>query len=165
MAMNSRRAYKMPPRRRARFYQYHRRRKMNFRRLYSIAWHGFIAALLCMAFCQPELVSAQQITGTPGSPSATTTIQRQAAAAATAKVRGQDRAQRRPIDALLAGARRTTQGRAQYSLDHDRRYRLRRLQHIRRRDPDAERSTGSPPTACATPTSTRRRCARRRARR
>ncbi|MGA8156530.1 MAG: arylsulfatase [Rhodoplanes sp.] len=27
-----------------------------------------------MAFCQPELVSAQQITGTPGSPSATTTI-------------------------------------------------------------------------------------------
>ena len=47
---------------------------MNFRRFYSIARYGFIAALLCMAFCQPELVSAQQITGTPGSPSATTTI-------------------------------------------------------------------------------------------
>src|SRR5262249_23944887 len=49
-----------------------------------------------------------------------------------------DRAQRRAVDALLAAACRAARRRAQRALDHDRRYRLRRLQHVRWRDPDAE---------------------------
>ena len=68
---------------------------------------------------------------------ATTTIDGQAAPGAAAEVRRQDRAQRRAVEALLAAARRAAQGRAQRAADHDRRRRLRRPQHLRRRDPDA----------------------------
>src|SRR6516162_2857229 len=50
-----------------------------------------------------------------------------AAPAAPAEVRREDRAQRRAVDAVLARARRAPQGRAEYPIDHDRRYRLRRL--------------------------------------
>jgi hypothetical protein len=62
----------------------------------------------------------------------------QPAAAAAATIPRQDRAQRRAIDAVLARARGAAQGRAEHPADHDRRYRLRRVQHVRRRHPDAE---------------------------
>src|SRR5215475_2171611 len=65
---------------------------------------------------------AQQITGTPGSPSATTTI---------------DGTQIPPPPQKFGGTiERTTQGRAQRAVDHDRRLRIRGPQHVRRGDPD-----------------------------
>jgi len=154
----------MPPRRRARFYPYHRRRTMNFRRFYSIARYGFIAALLCMAFCQPELVSAQQITGTPGSPSATTTIPGNQLPPPPQKFEGKierNAAQSTPYwparvvppkgapNILLIMTDDTGFG---VTIAHS----AASSQH--------RRSTGSPPTASAIPTLTRRRCALRRVR-
>src|SRR5262249_43070164 len=62
----------------------------------------------------------------------------QPAARATSPVPRQDRAERHAIDALLAAAHRAAQGRPEHPAHHDRRHRLRRLQHLRRRDPDAE---------------------------
>ena len=66
------------------------------------------------------------------------------------------------VDAVVArpaGRARRPQRRA----DRARRHRLRPLRLLRLRAGHAQRSTGSPPTACATPASTPPRCARRRA--
>ena len=98
---------------------------------------GIFAALLVA--CPPEPAAAQQAGGAPGSPSATTTnAQRRAASARSAKIRGQDRAQRRAIEALLAGARRPAERRAQHSTHHDRRHGFWRAVHLWRRRPDAQ---------------------------
>ena len=81
---------------------------------------------------------APQTTGTPGSPTATTTISGEQLPPPPQKFGGIIESQRRAVEAVLAGARRPAEGRAERPLDHDRRYRLRRLEHLRRRDPDAE---------------------------
>ena len=82
--------------------------------------------------------AAQQITGVPGSPERDHDDQGRTVAAAAGEIRRQDRAQCRAVDALLAAARRAAEGRAERAADHDRRLRLRRPQHLRRRDPDAQ---------------------------
>ena len=63
--------------------------------------------------------------------------QRQATPAARPEIRRRDQGQRRAVEALVAAARRAAQGRTQRPADHDRRRRLRRPQHLRRRHPDA----------------------------
>ena len=82
--------------------------------------------------------SAQQVTGTLGSPSATTTMPEHPAAAARPEVRRRDQGRRAAVQALVGAARGAAQGRAQRAADHHRRRRLRRAQHLRRRDPDAD---------------------------
>src|SRR5262249_48380930 len=88
---------------------------------------------------------------------------RQPASTAAAEVRGQDRAQRRAIDSLVASTRGAAEGRAKHPLDYDRRHWLRRHQYVRWRDPDADPGSDRHPTDSATPTLTRQRYARRRA--
>ena len=58
--------------------------------------------------------SAQETTGTPGSPGATTTIDGRYLPNPPQPFKGRDRHQRRPIEAVLAGARRAAQGRAEH---------------------------------------------------
>ena len=79
---------------------------------------------------------AQQIYGVPGSPSATTTIEGDQLPGAAAEVRRQDRTHDEGFEALLAGTRRAAEGCAQRAADHDRRFGLRRPQHLRRRHSD-----------------------------
>src|SRR5262249_58272911 len=64
--------------------------------------------------------------------------QRRAASSAASEVRWRYQSKCRAIETVLAGTRRTAQGRAEYLADHDRRYGLRRLQHFWWSDPDAE---------------------------
>ena len=73
----------------------------------------------------------------PGSPSATTTIDGKAAPAAAAEFGGVIKETAAESKALVAAARRAAQGRAQRAAHHDRRPGLRRLRHLRRRHPDA----------------------------
>ena len=82
-------------------------------------------------------VVAQQVTGTPGSPSATDHHRRKANSAAAAEVRRRDQGKRQGFHALVAAARGAAQGRAQRAAHHDRRPGLRRAGHLRRRHPDA----------------------------
>ena len=56
---------------------------------------------------------AQQITGVPGSPDATTTIDGKQLPAARPEVRRRDQGQRRAVEGLVAAARGAAQGRAQ----------------------------------------------------
>ena len=90
----------------------------------GVALRSLLAASLFPLF--GVTVQAQQITGVPGSPGATTTTRWRATSAAAAEIRWQDRAQRRAIEALVAAARGAAQGRAEHSAHHDRRCRLRR---------------------------------------
>ena len=80
--------------------------------------------------------NAQQITGTPGSPSATVTIDGKQLPPPP-EVRRRDQGKRQGFQALLAAARRAAQGRAERAAHHDRRPGLRRIGHLRRRHPDA----------------------------
>ena len=80
---------------------------------------------------------AQQITGAPGSPSATTTIDGKYLPPPPPKFGGAINLERRPVQAVLAADGGAAQGRAQRAADHDRRRGLRRLRHLRRRHPDA----------------------------
>ena len=57
-------------------------------------------------------------------------------AAGAAAVSGRNRLERGAVETGLAGARGSAQGRAEHPADHDRRCRLRRTEHVRRRDPD-----------------------------
>ena len=63
---------------------------------------------------------AQQVTGTPGSPSATTTIEGNQIPAPPPKFGGVIK-ETPKLEALVAAARRAAQGRAQRAADHDRR--------------------------------------------
>ena len=87
-----------------------------------------IGLLLAGAVALPNVptVQAQQITGTPGSPAATTTIEGEQLPAPPAKFGGKIERNAAAVEALLAGARRAAQGRAERAADHDRRRRLRR---------------------------------------
>ena len=108
---------------------------------------------------------AQQITGVPGSPSATTTIDGNQLPPPPPPFGGvikQDAKDSKPWWPPTRGA---AEGRAERAADHDRRPGYGVSEHLRRRDPDARRSTASPRPGCATRSSTRPRCARRRARR
>ena len=57
--------------------------------------------------------------------------------AGAAEVRRRDQAGREGIESLVAAGGRAAQGRAQRAAHHDRRRRLRRPEHVRRRHPDA----------------------------
>ena len=54
-----------------------------------------------------------------------------------APIRRRDQPQRPAVEAVVAAARRAAQGRAERAADHDRRRRLRRAEHLRRRHSDA----------------------------
>ncbi len=88
---------------------------------------------------------------------------RETAAAAAAEIRRRDQGERHGFHAVVAAARRAAERRAERAADHDRRPGLRRVGHLRRRHPDAGAWTASRRRACATRSSTRPRCARRRA--
>jgi len=110
-------------------------------------------------------VLAQQVTGELGAPSATTTISGQQLPPPRSEVRRGDHRRRHPSPRPGWPPRVVpAQGRAQCAADHDRRQRVCRAEHLRRRDPtpalDASREAG-----CVTRTFTPRRCARRRGRR
>ena len=86
----------------------------------------------------PAAVLAQQVTGTLGSPNATTTIsgkQLPAPAPAFGGVIKEDALQSKQ---WWAPRIVPPQGRAEHPADHDRRRRLRRAEHLRRRHPDAD---------------------------
>src|SRR5262249_21806185 len=99
-----------------------------------LAQRGLATASLLLALGATAL--AQQTTGVPGSPE--DDHHGQPASAAAATIPRQDWAQRWAIDAVLARTCCATQRRAEHSADYDGRYRLRRLQHVRRRHPDAQ---------------------------
>ena len=67
-----------------------------------------VAAVLAAISCLGQ-AGAQQVTGTLGSPSATTTHQRQAAAAARSEVRRGDQGEGLGVDAVVAAARRAAE--------------------------------------------------------
>ena len=94
-----------------------------------------LAAYLLVALVATP-VSAQTMTGTPGAPSATTTIDGRQISAASRRIRRHDQSRCPQLDALLAAAGGAAEGRAQRSPGPDRRCRLRRAEHLRRRHPD-----------------------------
>ena len=69
---------------------------------------------------------AQQVTGVLGSPEATTTIDRKTTSAPRTEIRRGDQREGFGINALVAAARRATEGRAQRLAHYDGRCRLRR---------------------------------------
>ena len=93
---------------------------------------------LSVAFLAATPVSAQQVTGKLGSPSATTTISGPATAAARPEVRRSDQERGPAVQAVVAATRRTAEERAQCTADHHGRRRLWRAQHLRRCHPDAD---------------------------
>ena len=80
--------------------------------------------------------SAQQVTGTLGSPTATTTTGGKQLPPPDPKFERRDQGEGLGVDALVAAARGAAEGRAQRAADHDRRLGLRRAQHLRRRGAD-----------------------------
>ena len=96
------------------------------------------ACLLAIAFtaCGPS--AAQQISGTLGSPSATTTIDGKQLPPPPAKFEGGIEQDAKDFQALVASDGRAAQGRAQCSSDHDGRRGLRGEQRIRWCDSDAD---------------------------
>jgi hypothetical protein len=84
--------------------------------------NGKTSLLSALAFTLVITVTAkaQEVAGTPGAPSATTTVEGKPIATTSATVRRQDRAQRSRIDPILADARSTAQGRAERLAHHDR---------------------------------------------
>ena len=87
---------------------------------------------------------AQEITGTPGAPDATTTIDGHVLPPPPQPFERRDRTQRRAVEAVLAGARRAAEGRAEHPADHDRRRRLRRAVAPSAASSRRRRSTASP---------------------
>ena len=100
---------------------------------YILAYAMFVAAIMAAARPAP----AQQITGTPGSPNATTTIDGKYVPTPPPKFGGDDQPGRQKLQAVLAAARRAAQGRAQRAAHHDRRPGLRHFEHLRRCHPNA----------------------------
>ena len=98
----------------------------------------FVAAVMAAA----PSASAQQTTGTPGSPSATTTIDGKYVPSPARTVRRRDQHERQRFQTVLATDRGAAQGRAQRAADHDRRSGLRRYGHVWRRHPDAGHGPG-----------------------
>ena len=94
-------------------------------------WVGAVVAITVLAL-SPACATDY---GTPGSPAATMSIQGDQIPAPSPKFSGKIE-RNAPIEALLAAAHRAAERRAERAPDHDRRFRLRRPQHIRRRDPD-----------------------------
>ena len=86
---------------------------------------------------EPSATAGIQTTGVPGSPRRHDDHQRETTPAARPEVRRRDQGERRAVEALVAAARGAAQGRAQRAVDHDRRRRLRRAEHLRRRHPNA----------------------------
>ena len=80
---------------------------------------------------------AQQITGVPGSPDATVTLDGKQLPPPPMKFGGVIKESAKDSNAVVAAARRAAQGRAQRPPHHDRRPGLRRFRHLRRRHPDA----------------------------
>ena len=85
----------------------------------------------------PTHAAAQQVTGTLGSPGATTSISGKQLPPPDPKFGGVIKDGCAAVQAVVGAARRAAQGRAQRAADHHRRRRLRRAEHLRRRDPDA----------------------------
>ena len=78
---------------------------------------GTLTLLAAVTAC--SIGHAQQVTGTPGSPSATTTIEGNQLPAPPRKFGGVIEESAKDSRALVAAARGAAQGRAQYSADHD----------------------------------------------
>ena len=93
------------------------------------------AATLLAIACLPA--GAQQITGTPGSPGATTTIDGNYLPPPPPKFGGEINLQASQSKPYWPAQRGAAQGRAQRAPDHDRRPGLWRFGHLRRRHPDA----------------------------
>ena len=114
---------------------------------------GLIVRFTLVAFAAivPMSAPAQQITGTPGSPGATTTIDGKLPAAARRRSSAA-RSTSTPTESkpCVAAARRAAQGRAERAADHDRRRRLRRARAPSAASSRRRRWTGSPRWACAT---------------
>ena len=102
----------------------------------AIAWPA-LALSAVMVMASIPSANAQQTTGTPGSPGATTTIDGRLSASATAEVRPRDEPQRPRVEALVAAARGPSQGRTEHPANLDRRRWLQRPEHFRGRYPDA----------------------------
>jgi len=83
------------------------------------AWLAAILAIITFGAISVGLVAAQQTTGVPGSPDATTTIDGRYIPSPPQPFRGADRAERRAVKAGLAHAGGASKGRAQYPADHD----------------------------------------------
>ena len=92
-------------------------------------------AVVALAFYS-SCCSAQQVTGELGSPRRHHHHQRKTASAARSEVRRGDQGKGLGVEGLVAAARRAAEGRAQRAAHHDRRRRLRRAGHLRRRHPD-----------------------------
>ena len=96
-----------------------------------------ISALTLIAVASVP-ASAQQITGVPGSPSATTTIDGAQIPPPPQKFEGKIERNAAQSTPYWPRTRCAAQGCAQHSADHDGRHRFRCLQHLRRRDPNAD---------------------------
>ena len=94
---------------------------------------AFVAA--CLWAASPAV--AQVVTGTLGSPSATTTIPGNQIPAPEPKFGGTITEDATHLQAVVAAHHRAAQGRAEHPADHDRRPGLRRQRHLRRRRADA----------------------------
>ena len=121
-----------------------------------------VAALLALG-CISAL--AQQVTGTPGSPGATTTIDGKQLPPPDPKFGGVIKEKASESTALVGAARRAAEGRAQRAAHHDGRSGLRRAEHLRRRHPDSGHGSHRQRRGCATRISTPPRSAHRRGRR
>ncbi len=119
---------------------------MNRRQLFlSTAKAAFLAAIgggwrATTAAAQPVAPAAAaggEIHGVPGSPSATRTIIGDVLPPPDPPFGGVIKGNAAQSEALVAAAGRAAQGRAERAADHDRRRRLRRAEHLRRRHPHA----------------------------
>ena len=100
---------------------------------------SFGISLLLTAFAMGVCEAAEtiQTTGVLGSPSATTTIDGKQLPPPDPKFGGVIKEKAVGLETVVAAARRAAQGRAQCAAHHDRRLRVRRAEHVRRRHPDA----------------------------
>ena len=98
---------------------------------------GLCAASLCLALLWSVPASAQVVTGTPGSPGATTTLKGNQLPAPPPPFGGTITHAATSSTPVVGADGRAPQGRAQRAPHHDRRPGLRRLRHLRRRHPDA----------------------------
>ena len=97
---------------------------------------AIVAALGLMALAATP-ATAQQVTGTLGSPSATTTLSGKQLPPPDPKFGGVIKEKASESKAVVGAARRAAEGRAQRAAHHDRRQRVRRAGHLRRRRSDS----------------------------
>ena len=112
-----------------------------------------------------SLALAQQIAGDAWNSNCHDNHYRQAASAARPEIRRGDQGKGVGVEPVVGAARRAAEGAPNVLLIMTDDVRLRRAGHVRRRRSRRRRSIASPRAGCATRTSTRPRCARRRARR